>query len=106
MPAKRTYADRPEYIKRAVAKRRKKLRTMAREYRGGKCIICGYRRCQDALEFHHLDPRQKDFGLSADGLTRSWAKIKQELDKCVLICANCHREVHAGITQLPKETSG
>jgi len=104
MPEKRTYADRKAYLCKAVAKRRKKLRLMAREYKGGKCIICGYNKCLEALEFHHRDPKKKDFGLSVRGLTRSWEKIKAEIDKCALICANCHREVHAGITQLPKKT--
>lgn len=104
MPDTRTYADRREYLKRAVSERRKKLRQMAREYKGGKCVICGYNKCSDALEFHHLDPKKKDFGLSVRGLTRSWKKIKKEIEKCVLICANCHREVHVGISQLPKVT--
>jgi len=104
MPDKRTYADRREYIKQAVAKRRRKIRTMACEYKGGKCAICGYKRSIEALEFHHLDPKKKDFGVSEDGLTRAWERVKKEIEKCILICANCHRELHAGVTQLPKET--
>jgi predicted HNH restriction endonuclease len=102
MPKKdnRTYADRAEYLKKAVADRRRKLRDKAIEYGGGKCQICGYRRCSRSLSFHHKDPAQKDFGLSARGLTRSWEKIKTELDKCVLLCANCHMEVHEGITKI------
>ncbi len=68
-------------------------------------MICDYDRCPGALDFHHRDPKQKEFGLSDRGLTRSWEKTKNEIEKCVLICANCHREVHAGITQLPKATS-
>lgn len=102
--SKRTYSDRSEYIIKAVTKRRKKLREMARMYKGGKCMICGYNRCLGALDFHHLDPSKKEFGVSMKGLTKSWEKIKKELDKCVLICANCHRELHAGITQLPGES--
>ena len=101
---KRTYADRAEYMRKAVTKRRKKLREMAREYKGGKCEICGYRKCGRALSFHHINPKKKDFGLSSRGLTRSWDRIQKEIDKCILICANCHMEVHEGITQLPKET--
>ncbi|MBX4186816.1 MAG: hypothetical protein KW802_00970 [Candidatus Doudnabacteria bacterium] len=104
MPKLRRYSDRAEYIIQAVSKRRKKLREMARMYKGGKCIICGYDRCLGALDFHHLDPAKKKFGISMNGLTKSWAKVKEELDKCILICANCHREVHAGITQLPGES--
>ena len=85
----------------AVSRRRKKLREMARDYKGGKCILCGYNKCQRALSFHHLNPKEKDFDLSSRGLTRSWERIKKEIDKCVLLCANCHMEVHDGITQLP-----
>ena len=77
---------------------------MAIEYLGGKCQICGYRNCIEALDFHHRDPKEKEFGLSQKGLTRSWEKTRKELDKCILICSNCHREIHAGITQLPMET--
>jgi len=98
---KRKYADRAEYLKKAVAKRRKMIRKMAVEYKGGKCVICNYGKCEQALEFHHSDFNNKDFGISAKGYTRSWKAVKNELDKCILLCANCHREVHEGITQLP-----
>jgi 5-methylcytosine-specific restriction endonuclease McrA len=105
MPRKetRTYADRAVYMREAVKKRRKKLREMAREYKGGKCQICGYKKCSRALSFHHLDPHKKDFTISAKGLTRSWTKLQEEIDKCILLCVNCHMEVHEGITQLPIE---
>lgn len=101
---KRTYQQRAEYLKKAVTARRKKLKKMAIEYKGGKCIFCGYDKCNDALDFHHLDSKEKEFGLSVRGLTRSWEKIKEELDKCILVCANCHRELHAENSQLSKET--
>lgn len=95
MKTSRPYAARAEYIKRAVARRRRKVKTLAIEYKGGQCTRCGYDRCEAALEFHHRDRTQKDFGLSADGLTRSWERTKKELDKCVLLCSNCHKEEHA-----------
>ena len=76
---------------------------MSLEYKGGKCLICGYDRCTEALEFHHSDSAEKDFGISHKGYTRSWTRVKQELDKCMLLCANCHREVHAKL-QLPQVT--
>ena len=104
MPDKRTYAERAEYLKKAVSKRRKELKRKAVDKLGGKCEICSYNKSIDALHFHHRDPKKKSFGLSQRGLTRSWEKVKQELRKCVLICANCHAEIHAGITQLPTET--
>lgn len=73
---------------------------MAIEYKGSCCGVCGYDRCNGALEFHHLDPNEKDFGISHKGYTRSWEKVKTELDKCVMLCANCHREVHTGLIKL------
>ena len=100
MPEKRTYADRREYLIKAVAKRRKKLKKMAIALKGGRCIVCGYNRSSAALDFHHLDENKKDFGISLDGITRSWEKVQKELEKCVLVCANCHREIHAGVLQL------
>ena len=96
---KRKYADRAEYLKRAVDRRRKKIRQLALEYKGNRCSVCGYDRCFKALEFHHLESDKKDFGISAKGYTRSWKVIKEELNKCVLLCANCHREMHEGSTQ-------
>lgn len=93
MKDKRNYADRREYLIKAVSKRRKAIKAKAIEYKGGRCSICGYAKCPDALEFHHEG--NKDFGLSSDGLTRSWDKTRQELDKCILVCANCHREIHS-----------
>ena len=76
-------------------KKRKDLKIKSIEYKGGCCENCGYNKCVDALEFHHLDSTQKDFGIAASGITRSWDKMKVELDKCILLCANCHRELHA-----------
>ncbi len=92
---KRTYKDRREYLIKAVYARRKKVRAMAVEYKGGQCEKCGYDHCIDALEFHHIDPTRKDFSISSKGYTRSWDKVKEELDKCTMLCANCHRELHA-----------
>jgi len=92
---KRKYSDRQQYLIRAVHARRKKIRKMAVEYKGGKCEACGYDRCADALEFHHNNATSKKFGISEKGYTRSWDAVKDELDKCIMICANCHRELHA-----------
>jgi len=75
-----------------VKARRKKIKQMAVDYLGGKCQQCGYKKCISALEFHHQDPIAKEFSI-ADSNTISWVKIKKELDKCELLCANCHREI-------------
>ena len=79
-----------------VTLRRKNLKEQAVSYKGGKCLICGYDRCLDALTFHHLDGH-KDFGIAARGYTRSWKAVKAELERCILVCATCHLEVHAGL---------
>lgn len=78
----------------AVVKRRKKVKQLAVDYKGGKCSKCDYKKCIDALEFHHIDPKEKDFNISRKGHCTNWERIKLELDKCILVCANCHREIH------------
>ena len=90
----------------AVQKRRDEVKRMAVEYKGGKCEICGYDKYQGALEFHHLNPEEKDFGISAKGYTRSFEKIKEEIEKCILVCSNCHKEIHAGIIDLENFKKG
>ncbi len=91
---KRKYSDRPEANKAAVVRRRRKVKVMCVEYKGGKCSICSYDKCIAALEFHHMNPLEKDFAVSKHGACRSWESTKHELDKCILVCANCHREIH------------
>ena len=83
-----------ECAKDAVIDKRRRNKIKLVEYKGGKCEICGYDKCIDALEFHHLDPEEKEYGLS-NGNTGSFEKMKSEADKCILVCANCHRELHA-----------
>lgn len=78
----------------AVGNRRRTLKQMAIEYKGGACVDCGYCANPSALEFHHADPSEKEFALGGSGITRSFDKMKVELDKCLLLCANCHREEH------------
>lgn len=73
---------------------RKLAKKWVLEYKGGKCAICGYNKCEAALELHHQDPSKKEFSLSDRSLSLDWPQIKKEADKCILICANCHREIH------------
>lgn len=63
------------------------------DYAGGKCQRCGYDKSIRALEFHHTDPSKKDFGISRT-LTKSITLLKNEVDKCILLCSNCHAEIH------------
>ena len=63
---------------------------------GGKCALCGYNKCNSALEFHHINPSEKNYQLSS-GSTRSLNRDFVEARKCILLCSNCHREVHNGL---------
>lgn len=85
----------------AVVRRRRKVKRILVEEAGGKCRLCGYDRCLAALEFHHLAPEDKRFGLSHRGIARSLEAVRAEARKCVLLCANCHAEVEAGFSRLP-----
>lgn len=73
---------------------------------GGECCCCGYKKTNGALALHHLDPKEKDFPLS--GLRahkNNWTAIVQELRKCILVCHNCHSEIHEGETSIPSTAS-
>jgi transposase-like protein len=85
---------------RVVAWRRKLKRILVEEA-GGSCTLCGFAECMAALQFHHVDPATKSFALSREGVTRSLARAREEARKCVLLCANCHAKVEAGLAQLP-----
>jgi len=78
----------------------KKIRAI--EYKGGSCACCGYNKYYGALGFHHLDPKKKDFQIGGS-YSRKWSDLLVELDKCVLVCHNCHAEIHAGFRQVPDE---
>lgn len=75
---------------------RRNMKIKAIELLGGKCILCGYSKCIDALEFHHTNPKEKEFKLGS-GNTISWKEYKEEALKCILVCSNCHKEIHSDI---------
>lgn len=85
---------------KAVIEWRQRLKLRAIQYKGGRCPGCGYDKCVRALTFHHLLPSQKDFNISSS--TKAWRVIKAELDKCILLCANCHAEAHDGLLDVFK----
>lgn len=80
-----------------VIERQRKLKQIAIDYKGGCCERCGYDKYNGALEFHHTNPTEKDFNISKLKQTNFTEKVKKELDKCILVCANCHREIHGGL---------
>lgn len=82
-----------------VNERRFKLTVRMLEYKGNSCVLCGYSKCKQSMDFHHI--RDKKFAISGSHC-RSWNEIKEELDKCVLLCRNCHGELHAGLISIPE----
>jgi hypothetical protein len=99
MKETRTYAERkaknPDWAKKMaerVCNTRRKNMAILKAEAGGCCCRCGYNKCTAALEFHHLDPSQKESKII--GSTASLAKQREEAAKCILLCSNCHREEH------------
>jgi transposase len=85
----------------SVSARRRRLKAQLVADAGGRCVICGYDRSVVALQFHHRDPTVKTFSIAHRGLARSLEATLAEVRKCVLLCANCHAEVEAGVATLP-----
>jgi transposase len=87
--------------KERVVSRRRRIKEILVAEAGGSCVLCGYDGYVGALQFHHVDPATKSFGLALRGVARSLARCRDEAAKCVLLCANCHAEVEAGVAELP-----
>ena len=86
----------------SVAEWRRRAKRILVAEAGGACALCGYDRCVAALQFHHRDPAEKRFGLGSRGLGRAIDDLREEARKCVLLCANCHAEVEAGVVAVPR----
>ena len=81
--------------------RQREFKKKCVEYKGGRCVVCGYEKYLGSLDFHHIDPSQKDFNLSnmrQTSFIKNQYAIQKELDKCILVCKNCHCEIHNGLT--------
>lgn len=81
----------------ATLERQRNFKRLAIEYKGGKCEDCGIVDNQVIYDFHHIHPNEKDFNISKFRATTWNKKIENELDKCVLLCANCHRKRHSNM---------
>jgi len=89
--------DKQQQYQKDIKLTHNKLKREAMEYLGGKCSKCGYDKCTASLDFHHKDMETKDDGISNKINRRKVRTLEQlipELDKCVLLCSNCHRELH------------
>lgn len=75
-----------------VAKIESNKRIKWLDLKGNECIICGYNKYTGSLDFHHLDPSIKEHSSK-----RNWKKTEKGMENCILVCSNCHREIHAGL---------
>ncbi len=85
-----------EYRKMYKRHRHNAVKVRAVALKGGKCIYCGYNKCTAALDFHHRNPETKEFTITSK-VSYKWERIEKELEKCDLVCANCHRELEVGL---------
>ena len=89
----------------AVKKWRKNTKRKLVAAFGGRCAGCGYSNCVEALEFHHINPDEKETHWGRiNGSIISWKRIVTEIQKCVMLCSNCHKEVHAGHREVPADS--
>jgi len=89
-------SDSDRYYKWQKNARRERKEKLV-EIMGGKCCKCGYNKCIKALEFHHKDPNTKNSksrSFGDRGMLTKWKTLIEESKKCILVCANCHREIH------------
>ncbi len=87
----------------AVKRWRKSAKNIILKCMGGCCQICNYDRCPSALELHHVDPQEKEISIGTImARCRSWDFLYDEISKCILLCSNCHREVHAELVEIPE----
>jgi hypothetical protein len=84
----------------AVTRRHQKIKRILVAEAGGSCAVCGYDRCVVNLHFHHVDPSKKSFGVTV-ARGKSLGAYRAEAQKCVLVCANCHGEIEAGLIPSP-----
>ena len=87
----------PPVLRQEIAGERRRRKERAVALMGNACDGCGWKGPLTVFEFHHRSAAEKEFGISEDGIMRRWEKVVAELAKCVMLCANCHREVHAGV---------
>lgn len=86
----------------AVKKWRKATKARIVAAMGGKCQCCGYDRCNESMDLHHVDPEEKEMSMgSIRANPKAWSTIVAELRKCILVCRNCHGEIHYGLREIP-----
>lgn len=89
----------------ATKQRRAKYKLMINEYKDRPCAICNNKYANPAMDLHHIDPATKDYEISGMFRSLGYDKIKLELEKCAVLCAVCHRLLHAGVVEYPMSDS-
>lgn len=89
-----------KYVERNLKRRNENQLKMKELKNELKCCVCGENE-PACLDFHHTDPSEKEYTISTIVHTHSWEKIVNEINKCVVLCSNCHRKVHANVIQCP-----
>lgn len=95
----------PKKVARAQKESRVKRQKIVNNYKKGGCVVCGYNKCSEALDLHHLDGSTKTETVANLVFSRGIEALEEELKKCVVLCANCHREHHAGVLDLSQNIS-
>ena len=94
---KNWFKNNPKKVKQYGIKMRIKNKKIMHELKINGCSICGYNKCDEALDFHHVNPRNKKFNVTVTSLNGlGLEKILIEMNKCILICSNCHDEIEWG----------
>lgn len=86
----------------AVSRRRRRMKEILVREAGGACCVCGFDGNMRALHFHHLDPSDKRLELNAKGVALALETLREEAQKCALLCANCHAAAEEGLVTLPQ----
>ena len=96
LKCKRWYRANPDYVKKRNANRKEDISNFVLKYKEGKsCFICGYNKISGILEFHHKTRDDKNFNISEASSNHVGDEtLMKEIEKCNLICPNCHREIH------------
>ena len=89
--SKEALRERKSREKRIRGRKYKKLLV---EHFGGKCVTCGYDRCPASFDFHHPIPEEKEFTIASELGSMTYQRLLKEAEKCMLLCSNCHRELH------------
>jgi hypothetical protein len=88
-----------------MSKSRKTTKLLLVQAHGGRCVLCGYDTSVRSLHFHHIDPSTKEFTLSGNTLVSARDRLYEETKKCLLVCSNCHGEIHDGLIDVSNSKS-